>query len=184
MTLSQRDPRWANVNLGTSRTTTIGSHGLFSIKSFKVCGVSSFLVFFYKMLRNIKNLHIFNSIVSFVSINMMYLFFSIKFSFKMFLHQISVFIHSFASMTDYFISMRSYKSAFIVMMVFSISSFYFRLINRVIFFITRLRTISSNISSIFRNVEKLFTESTSYYTIKGVFYHSNSNYCTKGLICQ
>lgn len=130
---------------------------------------------FMRMVRTGKYLQVLDSIIFFVSIYMMNSLIKFKFSMKILLHNISMFINFLFSKVKKNISSRmSSFSTFPTRMVFTIVSFYLFLIYWMSFSITALRTIFT--PPFFNHtgfcIKFCFTELANYC------YHSSSSNCT------
>lgn len=146
MIVSQRDSRWSGIKLGTSK-------------------MFSFHVIFSRMFGSINKFKVINPIIRSIMIYVMNSFACIKLSTKMLFHNISMFKKSFTHNLNKYISILPQNfSAFPSRMVFTIISFYFRLINRIILFTTRYRTITNNklhsISSYKKIISTVFASSS------------------------
>lgn len=195
--LSQRDSRWKNIKLGTS-DTTIGGYGL---------KVFSFGVIFKGVFASAQKLQIFYSIIRSIMVYMVDCFISFKLSAYKFFHNISMLKISFAICGNKNISIFSKRSFWIPSgVIFSIVSFYFRLVNWICFTMTRKRTIlkclpsfTNNLNflstpdtgktrtawTIFRSISpiKIITAHNTYKQIVSIVVHSNSHYSTQKGFC-
>jgi len=206
--LSQRDPRWKDIKLGTGSTSIGQEFGVISFPIrrqpfiFTLIGtkLSSFSPFKFKIkfstfltdkinsfdtiftgstnssvLSHVQDLQVFDSIVNFVTVFVVNLFFFFKRPTQVLFQNITVFINLLTEYANFFIPVRRNRSPFPIVVVLTIIPSDFRLVNRVGLLTARSRAILGRIQPILGYIKTFSTKLTG--NISTILNHSNtSNY--------